>query len=97
LSAAFVTAIRGHGTRPEAQRDSESVAADTERACAFVRACGLTNGIEPPRPRDPAGIDPEWLCGSMWQVLKGVGGLAAIRDRATAFVNVALGPDRLAA
>jgi HD-like signal output (HDOD) protein len=97
LPRTLVAAVGGHGVRPEVQHDPESVAADTERACAFARACGLTDGIEPPRPHSPADIDPEWLSGPMWQVLKGVGGLATIRDRANAFVNVALGSDRLAA
>ena len=93
----LVESIALHGIQPHVQEDPTSLAADVERACALVRACGLSDGIAPLLPRAAREIDPDWFSPPLSTALRDAGGLPMLRDRANTFVAVALGDAEAAA
>lgn len=84
----LVGAIANHHLDPRDHEDPASLAADVARARQFARAYGLSDGLEQRQRRDP---DPEWLTAPLSNMLALGGKMPGLRDRATTFVEQALG------
>jgi HD-like signal output (HDOD) protein len=84
----LVHAVAQHHLQPDMIEDGDSLAAFVARARIFVRASGLSDGLERRQRAEP---DPEWRVPPLSKALHQVGGMPGVQQRVEAFVASALG------
>ncbi len=83
--APLLEAIAHHGRSPDQLSVPHSLVGFVVRARAFARSYGSSDGVEQPTaPQDPA---VEWLEPPVAPALKQAGGMDALRERASAFLQ----------
>ena len=85
--APLVDAVRDHLLHPDALPDPSSLTACVVRARMFVRANGLSDGIERPDVTESA---EEWAAPPLSTALSRTGGMPGLLERVEAFMDSAL-------